>query len=120
MNPQMNDQVNVGINGKTYEFGWTQSKSPNTFPNTAMGVDLNAGYTTFTARLGLLSTSQTGEAKIAVLLDGKIAADSDVAVKQSKDVTIDVTKAQRLEITIYPPKGNGNSVIFAVGDPKIS
>lgn len=113
----MEDAQRVGIDGRTFDFGWIMDMHPNNA--TAIDMEVNTGqvYKMFRARLGLRDTGGTGEGKIAIVGDGRTLREVDVKVKTSQDVTLNITGIQRLQIKGYTPDGD---VTYAVGDPVVN
>lgn len=113
----MDETEQVGIDGKTYDFGWTVGLC--SYNSTAIDMDINTGqhYKSFTTRLGLQDTGGDGSGKLAVIADGKEVREAKVKVKESTDITLDISGVQRLQIRGYKPSG---CVTYALGDPTVS
>jgi hypothetical protein len=112
------DQANVGINGKTFDFGWVGTQYQDSSPRIATGINLQRSYSRFSARLGVRDTSQASSVKLEVLADGVSLFSKVVTLQQSYDVNLPVSNVQRLEIKVYTPSPQG--INFAIGDPTIT
>jgi hypothetical protein len=114
---RMNDQANIGINGRTFDFGWTAVQDHGSQPRIAMGINLQRSYSRFSARLGVLDTSPVSSVKLEVLADGVSIFAKIVTLQTSYDVNLTISNVQRLEIKVYTPSPSG--IFYAVGDPTI-
>lgn len=113
----MFDQLNVGMNGMVYDFGWVYRVGSSQNPAIVMGINVNRAYSSFEARLGVQDTSEVSSAGVAVIADGATIFSKIVALKQSYDVKLPVAGVVRLEIKAFSPQPNG--ITFAVGDPML-
>lgn len=111
----MNDALNLGIDGKTYDFGWTASGDPFYTPSVILGINTNQRYSKFQARVGVAATSGNTSGKLVILTDGKVAYTCNVGLKQSIPLNLTITGVQRIEIKRLPSENEG--MIYAIGDP---
>jgi hypothetical protein len=112
---EMDDALNLGIDGKTYDFGWTASGSPYYNPTIILGVNANQKYSRFQARVGVAATSGNTFGKLVFLTDGKVAYTCNVGLKTSIPLNLNITGVQRIEIKRLPSENEG--MIYAIGDP---
>lgn len=115
--PNMNDQSNVGINGKTFDAGWTQTIGSTNDPLVLMSINTKRAFSRFQARVGVLDTSAASSAKVEVIADGAVIFSKVVSLQQSYDVNLRVENVQRLDIKMYTP--HPNAITLAIGDPTI-
>ena len=115
---RMSRGTNVPINGKTFDYGWKNGLGSSSSPFVNVSLNLNRSYAHFTARLGVLGTSEVNTGKIEVIADGTTVFSKAVTLQDSHDVDLDVSGVQRLEIKMFPPKTG--VITYAVGNPVVT
>lgn len=111
---QVNHETDLGIDGKSFDFGWSIPGSKFSNAQVVMGINANQGYSKLQARLGLADTSSNSSGKLTILRDGSVFKTYEVDLPSSHDVTVPISGIQRVEIKMLAATGD---VTYAVGDP---
>jgi hypothetical protein len=112
----MNEEQNLEIDGKTFDFGWTRSSAPFYTAAVVTSLNPNGSYSKFKARIGLdASDSANTSGKIVILADDAVTFTKTLTLNGSEDVNLDIADVQRLEIKQYPSKEEG--LVYAIDDP---